>query len=70
MKKEEVKEVKYHKVEINFDKLIENEKNKTIKSMHEYFKNVDASKYNEYTGMFEGKKSYCNCCRSISYYGN
>ena len=23
--------------------------------MHEYFKNVDASKYNEYTGMFEGK---------------
>lgn len=54
-KKEEVKEVKYHKVEINFDELIENEKNKTIKSMHEYFKNVDASKYNEYTGMFEGK---------------
>lgn len=54
-KKEEVQEVKYHKVEINFDELIENEKNKTIKSMHEYFKNVDASKYNEYTGMFEGK---------------
>lgn len=54
-KKEEVQEVKHHKVEINFDELIENEKNKTIKSMHEYFKNVDASKYNEYTGMFEGK---------------
>lgn len=52
---EEAEEVKYHKVEINFDELIENESDKTIKSMHEYFKNVDASKYNEYTGMFEGK---------------
>lgn len=51
----EVEETKYNKVDIDFDELINNEENETIKDMHKYFKNIDATEYNEYTGMFEGK---------------
>lgn len=43
------------RVEIDFDSLIANESNSTIKSMHEYFKGVAPTKTNIYTGMFEGK---------------
>lgn len=39
---------------IDFAKLIENEKNKTIKSLHSYFAAKEPTKKNEYTGMFEG----------------
>ncbi len=56
--KEEVvieKETKYNVMEIDFDALIENETNKTIKDMHEYFKSVTPTKQNDYTGMFKGK---------------
>ena len=45
----------YNTIDIDFDSLIENEENETIKSLHEYFKNEEATKKNEYTGMFEGK---------------
>lgn len=45
----------YNMVEIDLDRLIENEKNATIKDMHEYFKTVEPTKKNAYTGMFEGK---------------
>ena len=45
----------YNEIEIDFDTLIANETNSTIKSMLEYFKNSDATNKNEYTGMFEGK---------------
>lgn len=48
-------ETVYHVMDIDFDKLIENEENDTIKSMHEYFKSVTPTKTNDYTGMFEGK---------------
>ena len=48
-------EILYHKMEIDFDNLIQNEKNSTIKGMHEYFKNIEPTPYNKYTGMFEGK---------------
>ncbi len=51
----EEKEQKYNVTEINFDNLIQNEQNKTIKEMHEYFKNETPTSKNEYTGMFEGK---------------
>ncbi len=50
-----VEEVKYHTMNIDFDTLIENEKNSKIKSMHEYFSNVTPTKENEYTGMFKDK---------------
>lgn len=42
-------------LEIDFDELINNESNASIKKLHEYFKNVTPTKKNEYTGMFEGK---------------
>ena len=45
----------YNIIEIDFDSLIENEKNSTVKDMHEYFRNVRPTKQNEYTGIFKGK---------------
>lgn len=45
----------YNNLDIDFDALISNEENKTIKSMHEYFKNETGTKQNEYTKYFEGK---------------
>ncbi len=42
-------------LDIDFDSLIANEKNETIKEMHEYFSSVSPTKKNEYTGLFEGK---------------
>ena len=36
-------------------KLINNANNKTIKEMHEYFKNQNPTYKNEYTGIYEGK---------------
>ena len=52
---ESVEKIEYNITEINFDELIKNEQNETIKEMHEYFKGEEPSKKNEYTGMFEGK---------------
>lgn len=40
---------------INFESLIANAPNKTIKGMHEYFASIEPTKQNKYTGMFEGK---------------
>lgn len=45
----------YNVTDIDFDKLIEEEQDEEVKEMHEYFKNQEPSKKNEYTGMFEGK---------------
>lgn len=45
----------YNVLEIDFDSLIANETDETIKSMHEYFSTVEPTKKNKYTGMFEGK---------------
>ena len=50
-----IPETKYNMLDIDFDKLIENETNETLKSMHEYFKNVAPTKQNDYTGMFKDK---------------
>ena len=48
-------EVTYNEIEIDFDTLLANETNETIKDMLEYFKNSEATNKNEYTGMFKGK---------------
>ncbi|MDO5555493.1 MAG: LTA synthase family protein [Clostridia bacterium] len=48
-------EEQYNIIEIDFDELIKNEQDETIKQMHEYFRNQEPSKKNEYTGMFKGK---------------
>lgn len=52
---EETEEIKYNVLDIDFDKLINEEENSMVKSMHEYFKNVTPTKQNEYTGIFKGK---------------
>lgn len=49
------KETTYHVIDIDFDTLIKNETDETIKSMHEYFKSITPTPTNDYTGMFEGK---------------
>ncbi len=45
----------YQLLEIDFDKLIEQETDNTIIQMHEYFKDELPSKKNKYTGMFKDK---------------
>lgn len=50
-----IPEIKYNMLDIDFDALIEEETNETIKSMHEYFKGVAPTKQNDYTGMFKDK---------------
>ena len=54
---EEPPEVVYEPnvLDIDFDTLLEQETNKTLKSMHQYFGNREPTLKNEYTGMFEGK---------------
>lgn len=41
-------------MDIDFAKLAENESNKTIKTLHNYFASAKATNRNEFTGMFEG----------------
>ena len=48
-------EVKFNALEIDWNKLIKNEKDSTIKSMHKYFSTIEPTKQNKYTGMFKGK---------------
>lgn len=45
----------FNMLEIDFDSLIEGEKDSTVKNMHQYFKNENPSNKNEYTGIFKGK---------------
>lgn len=42
-------------LDIDFETLIENESDKTLKGMHQYFSTREPTLKNEYTGMFEGK---------------
>ena len=50
-------EIVYEKnnLDIDFDELINNESNSTIKTMHEYFKNESGTYKNEYTNYFKDK---------------
>ena len=45
----------YNNMDIDFDNLIANETNGTVKTMHEYFNNERGTLQNEYTKYFEGK---------------
>lgn len=45
----------YNKIDIDFDNLITNENNNTIKKMHEYFKNDQPTLQNKYTNYFKDK---------------
>lgn len=46
--------VEYNTKNIDFTSLISNEKNEAIKDMHEYFKSVQPTEKNEYTGKYKG----------------
>ncbi len=45
----------YNIINIDFDKLIANETDPEILEMHKFFKNVEPTKKNRYTGMYKGK---------------
>ena len=45
----------FNNLDIDFDKLINETNDSTIKNMHEYFKNDSGTLQNEYTKLFEGK---------------
>lgn len=51
--KEETKE--YNIYNIDFDKLISETNDKNLISMHKYFKSVEPTEKNKYTGLFKGK---------------
>lgn len=48
-------EDEYNITNIDFKSLSENEEDREVKGMHEYFASKEPTKKNEYTGMFEGK---------------
>lgn len=48
-------EKEYNKLDIDFNSLIENEDDTTIKNMHMYFSSVIPSEKNDYTGLFKEK---------------
>ena len=48
------KETKYHTWDIDFDALLASAENEDIKDVHTYFSNVEPTKENQYTRMFEG----------------
>ncbi len=48
-------ENKYNRLDIDFDSLIALEDNENIKEVYTYFKDKEATKQNEYTGLYKGK---------------
>ncbi len=56
----------YNTVDINFDDLLTNEKNKTLVTMHNYFKSLEGTKRNEYTGYFKDKNLIVIMAESLS----
>lgn len=45
--------VEYNLMNIDFDKLIQSEKNELIKNMHKYFETVEPTEKNKYTGIYK-----------------
>ena len=52
-KEEEI--VKYNRLDIDFDSLINNENDEVIKNIHSYISSIEASNKNKYTGIFKDK---------------
>ncbi|MBW8351638.1 sulfatase-like hydrolase/transferase [Bacillus sp. IITD106] len=52
--KKDEKIVEYNTLNIDFSKLISEEKDQVIKDMHQYFANVQPTKKNDYTGKYKG----------------
>ena len=51
----EEKEVEYNKLDIDFDALANSTSNKSLKTIDNYFKTLQPTEKNEYTGMFKDK---------------
>jgi len=51
---QEEKVIEYNVLDIDFECLIQNEKDETVKTMHQYFQSVQPTPKNEYTGIFKG----------------
>lgn len=56
----------YNVLDIDFNNLIENEEDKTIKEISEYLSKQEPSKKNKYTGMFKGKNLVVVVAESFS----
>lgn len=59
----------YNNLDIDFNNLIANEKNKTLLSMHKYFQNTEGTLKNEYTGLFKDKNLIVIMAESLNTIG-
>jgi arylsulfatase A-like enzyme len=53
-------------LDIDFDALAQSAPNQTLRGMHEYFRQVQPTLQNKYTGMFQGKNLIWICAESFS----
>ncbi|WP_461206212.1 LTA synthase family protein [Clostridium sp. DL1XJH146] len=66
--KEELEEIEYNIMDIDFDKIIANEDDTEIKEIHKYFKNLQPTNKNENTGKYEGYNLILITAESFSPY--
>lgn len=59
----------YNILDIDFDNLVSNEKNKTLLNMHKYLKSDKGSLKNEYTGLFKDKNLIVITAESLNTIG-
>ena len=59
----------YNNLDIDFDNLINNTQNKTLLSMHKYFKEDEGTLKNEYTGLFKDKNLIVIMAESLNTIG-
>lgn len=57
----------YNKLDFDFDSLIANEEDTSIKEIHEYFQTIPATNKNNMTGYFEGKNLIYIMAESFNY---
>ncbi|WIV11294.1 alkaline phosphatase family protein [Proteiniborus sp. MB09-C3] len=60
--------IEYNIIDIDFELLMSKEENKAIKDMHEYFKNEQPTKKNEYTGKYKGYNLILITAEGFSHY--
>ncbi|MBR5539325.1 MAG: sulfatase-like hydrolase/transferase [Clostridia bacterium] len=61
-------EYDYNVTDIDFDTLLENEADESVKALHKYFSAQSGTKQNEYTGIYEGYNLILICAESFSPY--
>lgn len=59
---------KFNTMEIDFDKLISNEKDSTLIKMHKYFSSIEPTRQNKYTALFKGCNFIFITAESFSHY--